>query len=65
LSLKIKVVEGFWFGHQNQQLWFGDLSLKITATVFLVWTSKPGGLRFIGYTTKPMEGDQRGTRVEI
>jgi hypothetical protein len=27
--------EGFsQFRHQNRQLWFGDLSLKITATVF-------------------------------
>jgi hypothetical protein len=33
LSLKNKVVEGFQFGPQNQQLWFGDLGLKITATV--------------------------------
>jgi hypothetical protein len=33
LNLKTKVVEGFWFGHQNRQLWFGDLGLKITATV--------------------------------
>jgi hypothetical protein len=33
LNLKTKVVEGFWFGHQNRQLWFGDLDLKITATV--------------------------------
>jgi hypothetical protein len=32
LSLKTKVVEGFP-GPQNRQLWFGDLSLKITATV--------------------------------
>jgi hypothetical protein len=23
----------FWFGPQNQQLWFGDLGLKITAVV--------------------------------
>jgi hypothetical protein len=23
----------FWFGHQNWQLWFGDLDLKITTTV--------------------------------
>jgi hypothetical protein len=23
----------FWFGPQNRQLWFGDLGLKITATV--------------------------------
>jgi hypothetical protein len=27
------VVEGFLFVPQNQQLWFGDLDLKITATV--------------------------------
>jgi hypothetical protein len=25
----------FWFGRQNWQLWFGDLGIKITATVFL------------------------------
>jgi hypothetical protein len=23
-----------WFGSQNWQLWFGDLGLKITVTVF-------------------------------
>jgi hypothetical protein len=23
----------FWFGPQNQQLWFGDLGIKITAIV--------------------------------
>jgi hypothetical protein len=34
LRLKTKVVEHSWFGTQNQQLWFGDLDLKITATVF-------------------------------
>jgi hypothetical protein len=33
LSLKSKVVEGFRFGPQNRQLWFGDLCLKITSTV--------------------------------
>jgi hypothetical protein len=33
LSLKTNVVEGFRFGPQNQQLWFGDLGIKITATV--------------------------------
>jgi hypothetical protein len=33
LSLKTKVVEGFWFGPQNRQLRFGDLGHKITATV--------------------------------
>jgi hypothetical protein len=34
LSLKTKVVEGFRFGLQNRQLQFGDLGLKITATVY-------------------------------
>jgi hypothetical protein len=33
LSLKTKVVEGFRFRPQNWQLWFGDLGLKIIATV--------------------------------
>jgi hypothetical protein len=33
LSLKTKVVEGFPFGPQNRQLWFGDLGIKITAMV--------------------------------
>jgi hypothetical protein len=32
---------------------------------FLVWVSKPSGLRFVGCATKSMEGGQRGTRVEI
>jgi hypothetical protein len=27
------VARVFWFGPQNWQLWFGDLGLKITATV--------------------------------
>jgi hypothetical protein len=33
LSLKTKVVEGFPVWASNRQLWFGDLGLKITATV--------------------------------
>jgi hypothetical protein len=33
LSLKTKVVEGFLVWASNRQLWFGDLGLKITATV--------------------------------
>jgi hypothetical protein len=33
LSLKTKVVEGFPVWASNRQLWFGDLDLKITATV--------------------------------
>jgi hypothetical protein len=31
----------------------------------LVLTLKPSMLRFIGCTTKPTDGGQRGTRVEI
>jgi hypothetical protein len=38
------------FGPQNRLLRFGDLGLKITATV---------------WATKPMKGDRRGTRVKI
>jgi hypothetical protein len=49
-------------GPQNQQLWFGDLSLKIS---FLVWTSKPSGLWFIDCATKSTEGGRHGTRIEI
>jgi hypothetical protein len=30
-----------WFGPQNRHMWFSDLAHKITATVFLVWASKP------------------------
>jgi hypothetical protein len=33
LSLKTNVVEGFPVWASNPQLWFGDLGLKITATV--------------------------------
>jgi hypothetical protein len=33
LSLKTKEVEGFPVWAQNQQLWFGDLGIKITATI--------------------------------
>jgi hypothetical protein len=32
-SLETKAVEGFPVWPQNQQLWFGDLGIKITATV--------------------------------
>jgi hypothetical protein len=42
------------------------LSLKTKVVEdFPVWASKPSGLRFVGYTTKPTEGGQLGTRVEI
>jgi hypothetical protein len=35
LSLKTKVVQGCWVVSQNRQVWFGDLGLKITATISL------------------------------
>jgi hypothetical protein len=42
------------------------LSLKTKVVDgFLVWASKPSGLRFVGCATKPTEGGQRETRVEI
>jgi hypothetical protein len=61
---------------QNRQLRFGDLGIKITATIswfghqnhrdiFLVWASKPSELQFIGCATKPTEGGRRGTCVKI
>jgi hypothetical protein len=31
----------------------------------LAWASKPSRLRLVGCATKPMEGDQHETRVEI
>jgi hypothetical protein len=34
-GLKIIMTDS-WFGPQNQGRWFGDLSIKITVTVFLV-----------------------------
>jgi hypothetical protein len=37
LSIKTNI-DGFWFEPQNQQLWFNDLGLKITVTVFLFWS---------------------------
>jgi hypothetical protein len=54
-----------WFGPQNRQLRFGDLGLKITMTVFLVWAPKPSGLRFVSHATKLTEGGRHGTRVNI
>jgi hypothetical protein len=32
-GLKTGDDDSLWFGPQNQQLWFGDLGIKITATV--------------------------------
>jgi hypothetical protein len=52
------------FGSQNQQLQFGDLGLKITATVSWFGPQNQAGFDF-GCGTKPMEGGRRGTRIEI
>jgi hypothetical protein len=53
------------FGHQNRQLRFGDLGIKIITNVSWFVPQKPRGLQFVGCTIKPTEGCQRGTRVEI
>jgi hypothetical protein len=55
----------FQFRPQNQRLRFGDLSLKIITTVFLVWILKPIGLQFVGYDTKLMEEGRHGIHIEI
>jgi hypothetical protein len=44
---------------------FLQLGLKTGGDGFLVWASKPCGLRFVDCATKPMEGGRRRTRVEI
>jgi hypothetical protein len=65
LSHKTKVVEGFpvWTSKPTALVWwFGPQNHR---DGFLVWTSKPCRLRFVGCATKPTEGGQRGTRVEI
>jgi hypothetical protein len=31
----------------------------------VIWILKPSVIRFVGCTTKPMEGGWRGTRVKI
>jgi hypothetical protein len=43
----------YWFGHQNHR------------DGFLVWALKPSELQFVNCATKPTEGGQHGTRVEI
>jgi hypothetical protein len=43
----------WWFGPQNYR------------DGFLVWASKPNGLRFVGCATKLMEEGRRETCVEI
>jgi hypothetical protein len=76
-SLTLKPVVGFVVEPQNQggggfpgldlkisSYGFSDLSLEITDG-FLVWSSKPSRLQFVGCDTKSTEGGRRGTRVEI
>jgi hypothetical protein len=65
LSLKTKVVDGFpvWASKLTTLVWlFGPQNHRDD---FLVWASKPSGLRFVGCATKSTEGGQRGTCVEI
>jgi hypothetical protein len=50
------VLESFPVWASKQQLRFGDLGIKITAAVFLVWASKPSGRWFISYASKLTEG---------
>jgi hypothetical protein len=65
-GLASKLAVSFLVEPQNQGAGgFPGLGLKITATVFLVWTSKPSGFRFVGCAIKSMDGDWRETRVEI
>jgi hypothetical protein len=64
LTLKTKVVG------------FPGLGLKTDISGLVIWAPKsprwfvglslkPSGFRFVGCATKPMEGGQRGTRIEI
>jgi hypothetical protein len=77
-GLTLKPLVGFLFEPQNQggggffglSLKTGSFGLvvwasKITATVFLVYGSKPSMLWFISCATKLTEGGRHGTRVEI
>jgi hypothetical protein len=77
LSLASKPVVGFLVETQNQGGGgFPSLGLKTGSSDlviwpqnhhdgFLVWTSKPSVLQFVGCATKLTEGGQHGTRVEI
>jgi hypothetical protein len=65
LSLKTKVNSLWVVWPQNHSDGFHRFGLKTGGDGFLVWASKPSGLRFVGCATKPMERGQRETRVEI
>jgi hypothetical protein len=72
-----KPAVGFLVEPQNQDDWgFPSLGLKTDSSGlvilaskslrrFLLWALKPSGLWFVGCTTKPVEGGQRRTRIEI
>jgi hypothetical protein len=76
-GLVSKPAIGFLVEPQNQGgKGFPGLCLKTGSSVFvigsqnhrdgfLVWTSKPNMIRFIGCTTKLTDGGRRGTHVEI
>jgi hypothetical protein len=65
-GLASKPVMGFLVQPQNQGGGgFPDLSLKTGSSGLVIWASKSSGLRFVSCTTKPMEGGQRGTHIEI
>jgi hypothetical protein len=66
LGLASKPVVGFLVEHQNQSDGgFPGLALKTGSSSFMIWVSKPSRLRFVGCTTKSMEGGRHGTRAEI
>jgi hypothetical protein len=56
-------------GFPSLGLKIGSYGLVIWASKsprwFLVWISKPSGLRFVGCATKPTDGGRHGTRIEI
>jgi hypothetical protein len=76
-GLASKPVVGFLVEPQNQGGgWFPGLGLKTGSSGLVIWASKsprrflglglkPSGLQFVSCATKPMDGGQRGTRVEI
>jgi hypothetical protein len=66
LSLASKPVVGFLVDPQNQGGGgFPGLGLKIDSCSLVIWDSKSSGLRFVGCATKPTDGGQHGTHVEI
>jgi hypothetical protein len=76
-GLASKLVVGFLVEPQNQGGGgFPGLGLKTSSfglviwhqnhhDGFLIWTSKPSGLQFVGCATKPTEGGKHGTRIKI